>query len=287
MKCIFFSMLLSATVMADTNTTNWEKEINKNIVFTGVVTNNIISESGKDKTSNKDKNINEHTNTSWLWKAPDIIAYINKPEDINADSILNLNNERVTLLLGRNAQVIKTGNSEMPRLPEIIYGDGRQNPLSFDDHGLATLTLDATDSEGNEIGTFSATIKMRAILIRHNDGNYTSPYASEYTTLYQKNDESCFFKGGLPKTKKGLDFRNDHVFVLNSMQPEEVFMPEWFSHEQGAIKRIGLNASPQYQKNQSYGAIYKAEILPGTAKVRLNSSTGATSWRAILPILSH
>ncbi|AMS16481.1 hypothetical protein A3218_19960 [Pseudomonas chlororaphis] len=180
--------------------------------------------------------------------------------------------KQTPLLVGKIQQLMPMGRAGVS--PVIQLGqDNREFSLVWKGAGIAEVTLPVTDKEAgsNALGTLTFQLRVAGILAA-TTGVTRRGYGLVATDAQDGN--------GVPPSTSGLAY-DASVAVLQAMAGSDA--PTWLSSRLADGGSIALNALHNGQ-NQAVGAMYGAEILPGTGSLRFPAGKVPKQWRVSLPI---
>jgi hypothetical protein len=176
------------------------------------------------------------------------------------------------ILVGRTEQLMPAGRPGVS--PVIQFGQNIPGfSLTWKGPGVAQVTLPVTSEEAGRSATGSLTFQLRmtGILVAT-----TGTTRRGYGVIASDTDDG----NGVPPSGNGLSY-GAAVSALQAMAGPDA--PTWLSGALADGGTITLSALHDGQ-NQATGAMYGAEILPGSGILRFPAGKVPKQWRVTLPI---
>ncbi|MDI2145876.1 hypothetical protein KBJ94_27915 [Pseudomonas sp. ITA] len=176
------------------------------------------------------------------------------------------------LLVGKTERLMPAGRAGVS--PVIQFGQNMPGfSLTWKGAGIAELTLPVTGKEAGSSATGTLTLQLRVAGILTAT---TGTTRRGYGVIASDADDG----NGVPPANNGLSYRAA-VSALQAMAGADA--PTWLSGALADGGTVALNALHDGQ-NQATGAMYGAEILPGSGTLRFPAGKVPEQWRASLPI---
>jgi len=176
------------------------------------------------------------------------------------------------LLVGKMEQLMPAGRPGVS--PVIQFGQNIDGfSLTWKGAGVAQVTLPVTGKEtGNSVtGSLTFQLRVAGILVAS-----TGTTRRGYGVIAGDVDDG----NGVPPSGSGLSY-DVAVSALQAMAGTQV--PTWLAGALADGGTIALNALHDGQA-QATGAMYGAEILPGSGTLRFTAGKVPKHWRVSLPV---
>jgi hypothetical protein len=212
----------------------------------------------------------------WSWAQgalPDIEALNQTSRQAEGNQVVWHNLLAQTpILVGKTEQLLPAGRPGAS--PVIEFGQNIAGfSLTWKEAGVAQVTLPVTGKEAGSSATGSLTFQLRvAGILVAGTGTTRRGYGVIAGDAGDGN--------GVPPSGNGLAY-DAAVSALQAMAGTQV--PTWLSGALADGGTIALNALHDGQ-TQATGAMYGAEILPGSGTLRFAAGKVPEHWRVSLPI---